>query len=59
MARPDEDARAVVRRLQRHKADLAGAVVEQQVGDLAEVLSQAPHEVKRHLLRVLEQDLAG
>ena len=30
----------------------------QQVGDLAEVLSQAPHEVKRHLLRVLEQDLA-
>ena len=31
----------------------------QQVGDLAEVLSQAPHEVKRHLLRVLEQDLAG
>ena len=30
----------------------------QAVGQLADVLAQAPHEVKRHLLRVLEHDLS-
>jgi hypothetical protein len=31
---------------------------EQHIGTLTDVVAQAPNEVKRHLLRVLEQDLA-